>query len=110
MTIPCPHWRDINLVGAGQCALGKFKGKPSHGTCRTCLGQTMAPTSSPAVKASLPTLLTPLQQKRVTDHRAICESCEHAKGFTRLTVRCEDCGCAGLSLINGRCPKKKWPD
>lgn len=105
-TIDCPHWRDIGLRGAGECSLGKFRGKPSHGVCMTCLGK---PPAAPAAGApALPAILTQDQQQRVRERKAICATCDRAKGFTQLTVRCDGCGCAGLSLLTGKCPKDKW--
>ena len=106
MTIDCPHWRDIGLRGAGECNPGKFRGKPSHGTCAVCLG--IAPAPAAGVTA-LSTILTEDQQQRVRERKAICATCDRAKGFTQLTVRCDGCGCVGLSLLNGRCPLGKWP-
>jgi len=47
---------------------------------------------------------------------AICEKCPHNNGISREvnrwpvhTVRCELCGCAGLSLTRGTCAAGKWP-
>jgi len=105
MKVNCEHWQDIGLRDAGQCALGKFRGRPSHGTCAVCLGIT--PTQSTASRP-LHAILTDEQKQRMQTHRAICETCEHARGFTQVTVKCQGCGCAGVSLLNGRCPKDKW--
>ena len=47
---------------------------------------------------------------------AVCESCPELRGVSRVVkgrdvyrVRCNACGCGGLSLANGRCPQDKWP-
>lgn len=105
MKINCQHWEDVGLRDAGGCALGKFRGRPSHGTCAICLGVTPSPTP---VNRPVLTILTLEQKQRVQAHRAVCEHCEHAKGFTQVTVKCEGCGCSGVSLLNGKCPQNKW--
>lgn len=37
--IDCQHWRDEGAKDWGRCAIGKFGGRPSKGTCRECLKQ-----------------------------------------------------------------------
>jgi|GEM_PF-5742913 len=108
-TIPCEHWRDEGLIGAGVCALGRFKGRPSHGVCRACLGLP-AMESSEAEHRPTRVFVTKEQQTLAQAHRAICEACPQVKGFTRWTVSCRQCGCAGLSLVRGECPEGKWGD
>lgn len=105
--IQCDHWRDVGLVDAGGCAIGKFGGRPSRGTCHACLGLSVTPSSSREIKP--PALhLTQAQQQMIVVHKRICSACDHHKRFTRLTVHCTRCGCAGLSLLKGPCPMKKW--
>jgi hypothetical protein len=37
VSIPCVHWSDCGIKGAGRCALGLYGGTPSAGTClRIC--------------------------------------------------------------------------
>lgn len=40
MTLPqapsCRHWRDCGIRGGGCCALARYGGKPSWGTCAKC--------------------------------------------------------------------------
>lgn len=39
MKVECPQWSDCGVKGGGCCALGKFGGRPSRGTCHLiCLG------------------------------------------------------------------------
>lgn len=47
---------------------------------------------------------------------AVCEGCDKSQGVRLIVnerpvynVRCEDCGCGGLSLIRGDCPQGLWP-
>lgn len=47
---------------------------------------------------------------------AICDRCDETQGITRErngfpvhTVKCKACGCGGLSLVHGSCPKGLWP-
>lgn len=55
-------------------------------------------------------------QLAVADARAeICGQCKFKRGITRKagafdvhTVKCDECGCEGLSLINGKCPLDLW--
>jgi hypothetical protein len=37
-----------------------------------------------------------------------CKTCSQNRGLTDLTVKCKATGCAGLSLVTGRCPKNQW--
>ena len=47
----------------------------------------------------------------------ICNGCSDCKmvswnpeaKFPLMTVSCKACGCGGLSLVSGTCPKQKWP-
>lgn len=32
----CRHWSDCGVAMGGCCALGRYGGKPSLGTCRQC--------------------------------------------------------------------------
>lgn len=112
MKIDCPSWRDIGLPGAGACTLNKFGGRPSRGTCAGCLGvdvQQTQPVQRTQQARLAFVMLTVAQQRTVESRRAICNSCEYARRVHRLSVHCEGCGCAGLSLLNGRCPRNKWP-
>ncbi len=46
---------------------------------------------------------------RTEARRQTCKSCPQFGGVAGLNlVRCKDCGCAGLSLVNGTCPRKSW--
>lgn len=49
------------------------------------------------------------QRELVSSRRAICNTCDSKRRLTALTVNCRSCGCAGLSLLNGRCHLGKWP-
>lgn len=117
MKIDCPSWRDIGLHGAGRCVLKKFGGRPSYGTCGHCLGQPEQPanaieaaTTSSVTQSSLLVLLSDDQQRTIASRKAVCESCAHAKRLHKISVHCEGCGCAGLSLLTGTCPRNKWQD
>jgi len=58
-----------------------------------------------------------LEQLALADTRALeCEICPFNMGVTRKVnsfdvhaVKCDLCGCGGLSLIHGKCPKNLWP-
>lgn len=62
-----------------------------------------------AQKKHLLSILTPAQNDLVEKRRACCEACRLSQGVTVLTVRCDACGCAGVSLVHGRCKLYKWP-
>jgi len=58
-----------------------------------------------------------LEQLALADARALeCEICPFNMGVKRKVnsfdvhaVKCDLCGCGGLSLIHGKCPKNLWP-
>lgn len=65
-----------------------------------------------AVATSSPTLLgllTPAARVCVNSRRLVCINCSQNKRLNEVTVICEATGCAGVSLINGRCKRRKWP-
>jgi len=49
------------------------------------------------------------QREFVNARRAVCNTCDSKRRLTALTINCRSCGCAGLSLLNGRCHLGKWP-
>lgn len=49
------------------------------------------------------------QRARLAARRPICAGCSQNKGLGEVTVRCEAVGCAGVSLVSGRCKRRKWP-
>jgi hypothetical protein len=53
--VPCPHWRPCSIAAAGDCALRKFGGRPSRGTCLlVCLpGLPVPPPAIPSVDTSV---------------------------------------------------------
>jgi hypothetical protein len=53
--------------------------------------------------------LTPVQRDTVAARRAACAGCDQNGGLAAVTVKCNGCGCAGLSLLNGTCKLQKWP-
>lgn len=59
--------------------------------------------------APLLRLLTPIARARVEARRPVCAGCSQNKGLGQVTVRCEATGCAGVSLIHGRCKRRNWP-
>ncbi|MFN3167912.1 MAG: hypothetical protein ACE37H_12710 [Phycisphaeraceae bacterium] len=54
-------------------------------------------------------LLTPAQRDRVEARRRVCAPCSQNQKLSVVSVKCEACGCAGVSLIHGRCKLRKWP-
>ena len=47
----------------------------------------------------------------------ICSNCDRCEGvtirdgkFPVYSVKCKSCGCGGLSLQNGKCPKGYWDE
>ena len=54
-------------------------------------------------------LLKPEQRDFVTTRRAFCEPCGQNKRLHQITVICKAGGCAGISLIHGRCKLRRWP-
>lgn len=57
MGIPCEHWRDCGIRHGGCCAIGKYGGKPSNGTCAiACLNKPELVSVEPEkVKVRVPT-------------------------------------------------------
>jgi len=45
----------------------------------------------------------------VLARRTVCERCDRNEGLAALTVKCNGCRCAGISLSNGSCRLDKWP-
>ena len=43
-------------------------------------------------------------------HLAICNDCDSLTKHKPdlLAVSCKDCGCGNLSLVKGKCPRKRW--
>ena len=54
-------------------------------------------------------LLTDAQRATVAERRAVCAGCDQNGGLTALTVKCNGCGCVGLSLLNGTHKFARWP-
>jgi len=48
------------------------------------------------------------KKNKLESRRSICNTCSESNGTTRYTVKCKNCGCAGLSLLNGVCKLEKW--
>ena len=57
----------------------------------------------PTKAEHLLSLLSPPQRVTVEARRAVCEPCSENKKLHTVSVKCEACGCAGVSLIHGRC-------
>jgi len=62
-----------------------------------------------AESPSLLRLLNDAQRAFLEARRPVCSGCSQNKGLGVVTVRCEAVGCAGVSLISGRCKRRKWP-
>lgn len=67
------------------------------------------PTSLP--KSKLPRKLVFLAEQRAK----ICEPCLESRGVSLIVnsfevyrVKCNACGCPGMSLIGGTCPLNQW--
>lgn len=58
---------------------------------------------------SLLRFLDAAQRGRLEARRPMCAGCSQNKGLGIVTVRCEAVGCAGVSLVSGRCKRRKWP-
>ena len=54
-------------------------------------------------------LLRPEQREVVEQRKARCGPCSQNQKLGVVTVQCKACGCAGVSLIHGRCKLRKWP-
>jgi hypothetical protein len=54
-------------------------------------------------------LLTEAQGLLVSARKAVCAGCDQNGGLAAVTVKCNGCGCSGLSLLNGTCKLNKWP-
>ncbi|MEM9419938.1 MAG: glycosyltransferase [Planctomycetota bacterium] len=62
------------------------------------------------VKAErLLSLLNPEQRDLVATRRSFCKPCGQNKRLHQITVICKAGGCAGISLIHGRCKLRRWP-
>lgn len=61
------------------------------------------------VEAHLISLLKPEQQELVALRKQHCEPCSQNRQLNAVSVQCEACGCAGVSLMHGRCKLRKWP-
>ena len=68
-----------------------------------------------SVEIKEPRTLDSEQLNTIEDRSLICETCDQNQGITIqgkpfpvYTVKCKSCGCGGLSLLNGKCPKGKW--
>jgi len=56
-----------------------------------------------------PRVLSPEQRQLAVDRAAVCgRGCRFNRGLTDLKVKCDLCGCGGLSLVHGDCPAGKW--
>jgi hypothetical protein len=64
---------------------------------------------APAPRPDPLATLTPAQRDTVAARRAACAGCDQNGGLSAVTVKCNGCGCAGLSLLNGTCKLQKWP-
>lgn len=104
--IPCAHWKAEG--DGGVCAIGKYGGRPSLGTCRVCLNLPPAMMERPALRLrSVPLAV-------VEERRASCGRCEENSGDVcrrLLTIRP---GCAakvkvGTAIANASCPIGRWP-
>lgn len=93
----------------------------SFGCCRECPDNTAKgqwPPASALVPLRIersPIIRTPAQIALAAQHAATCESCaestaEGTAGVSRRTwtVTCRQCGCGGLSLVDGECRLGKW--
>lgn len=78
-------------------------------TIETLSAQSPAPTAATTAPTDPLRLLTDAQRATVAERRAVCEGCPENGGLTALTVKCNGCGCAGLSLVSGTCKLEKWP-
>lgn len=104
MRVNCKHWKDCGVQNGGCCALGKYGGRPSEGTCLiACLktGPKM-PSLWQMFKNLLGTikgaiiyyiqyrelLASRLERKR---RLAICQTCGF---FEPEHNRCRKCGCS----------------
>ena len=54
-------------------------------------------------------LLKPDQRELVESRRRHCKPCSQNRKLSVVSVQCQACGCAGVSLIHGRCKLRKWP-
>lgn len=66
-------------------------------------------TKEPAKAEHLLSLLKPEQREVVEQRKKRCGPCSQNEKLGVVTVQCKACGCAGVSLIHGRCKLRKWP-
>lgn len=108
--INCRLWSPNPKTGGGFCAGGHHGGSMSRGVCvNTCrLGQN----TGAALTKAKPTPRTPTDEE--LRRAAICVACDAARGITLqqdppvYSVKCADCGCGGVKLATGDCPRRKW--
>lgn len=63
-----------------------------------------------------PARLTPAEVAQAESNASVCETpCPDSRGVTRerngfqvYRVKCRRCGCGGLDLVKGKCPKGLW--
>lgn len=87
--------------------------KPYSGEIFSADGQLLGRVSA---EVATPTPILPARLDEVERRLAVCESCQHSRGVTRLagrfavySVSCDLCGCGGLKAEVGPCPANKWP-
>jgi hypothetical protein len=62
-----------------------------------------------AAPGAIPGGATPAGLRLMADRLQICQACPDYQRATALTVACARCGCQGLSLLSGDCPRSLWP-
>ena len=95
--IDCAHWTPTSSRVSGACALGRFGGTPSLGSCRLCLSVEGRVVDEPAVEP---------EYERLATFLPICLSCRVDCRLRTLTP------CARAREFRDpetTCPADKWP-
>ena len=126
----CPHITTATKE-YNACAIGRYGGKPSHGTCARCIerGENTSGFAAQlkSIKPSLPqqaaslgkslinwtaSRFTTTPPEALTTREATCRACpEWDAAALNATGRCRKCGCstwAKLRMATERCPLGKW--
>lgn len=113
--IDCIHAREReDRVDSVVCNLGLFGGRPSFGTCDSCLDRKPDPNYVPPPPVPFPkpkNRIAPKLAKLAARNLEVCLGCNHHNGHTDITVSCNLCGCNTLPLFaTAKCPAGKWAE
>ena len=130
MKIDCKHWKKCHIVKGGCCALGKFGGAPSFGTCILVCKKYKGKQTLNDILLAMPSLTQQAEnlakaavkvakatakgdqifatKEIVSFRQEICNTCEF---YDIKKKRCSQCGCITdykLKTSTESCPIGKW--